>query len=376
MKMLFLSVCLCALVIWRMILPLKVKWYVKVLLALPLFAGAFKFQIFRVIGGHYFAPALPEWIIMTGALLYGGFYFIPPLLGASEVLRFFKWRKNQALWNFVNLGVVSAALLLSAAALVCGSMAPRISSYTVEHPQLPVEADGMKIAYITDLHIDHTFSPEKVRLLAVQVNALEADLIALGGDLMDGPVNKCGSAVKELDTLKAPLGVWGVPGNHEFYSEWESWLGFFRKSKIKLLVNESVTLPNGVILAGTGDKAARSFFRNSPDLVRKYGDDVKGTLGKIPREKFLLYLSHRPKTAEEARELGADLQLSGHTHGGMIRGFDLLVAAFNGGWVSGRYQTGMLTLLVSNGTWLWKGFPLRLGRPGEILLITLRKKVK
>ena len=60
----------------------------------------------------------------------------------------------------------------------------------------------------------------------------------------------------------------------------------------------------------------------------------------------------------------------------MIRGFDLLVAAFNGGWVSGRYQTGMLTLLVSNGTWLWKGFPLRLGRPGEILLITLRKKVK
>ena len=376
MKMLFLSVCLCAFVIWRMILPLKVKWYVKVLLALPLFAGAFKFQIFRVIGGHYFAPDLPEWIIMTGALLYGGFYFIPPLLGASEVLRFFKWRKNQTLWNFVNLGIICAALLLSGTALVLGAAAPVVTPYTLEHPQLPDGADGMKIAYITDLHIDHTFSAEKVKKLTSQVNALNADLIALGGDLMDGSVAKCGKAVGALDGLKAPLGVWGVPGNHEFYSEWESWLGFFRKSKIKLLVNESVTLPNGVILAGTGDKAARSFFRNSPDLARKYGDDVKGTLEKIPREKFVLHLSHRPKTAEEAREFGADLQLSGHTHGGMIRGFDLLVAAFNGGWVSGRYQTGGLTLLVSNGTWLWRGFPMRLGRPGEILLVTLRKKVK
>ena len=58
----------------------------------------------------------------------------------------------------------------------------------------------------------------------------------------------------------------------------------------------------------------------------------------------------------------------------MIWGFDKLVGLFNGGWVSGRYQVGKMTLLVSNGTWLWKGFPLRLGRPGEILLVTLKRK--
>ena len=57
----------------------------------------------------------------------------------------------------------------------------------------------------------------------------------------------------------------------------------------------------------------------------------------------------------------------------MIRGFDILVGLYNGNWVSGRYQAGPTTLLVSNGTWLWRGFPLRLGRPGEILVVTLKK---
>ena len=60
----------------------------------------------------------------------------------------------------------------------------------------------------------------------------------------------------------------------------------------------------------------------------------------------------------------------------MIRGFDLLVGLYNCGWVSGRYKTKDLTLIVSNGTWLWRGFPLRLGRPGEILLVTLKRAGK
>lgn len=371
--MLYLSVLLCAAVIWRMILPLKVKWYVKVLAALPLFAGAFKFQIFRVIGGHYFAPDLPEWIIIAGAWLYGGFYFIPPLLTLSEGIRFFKWRKEQKIWNFVNLGICCTALLLSGIALVFGAADPVVTRCHFSHPQLPAEADGMSVVFITDLHIDRSSKVEKIRALVDQVNSLNADLITLGGDLMDGKVAVTGEKVKELSRLKAPMGVFGVPGNHEFYSDAEEWFAFFRKTPLRMLVNESVQLPNGVILAGVGDHAAKVFFRSSPELARKYGDMPGTVLKDIPDEKFVLLLAHRPKVAEEASKMGADLQLSGHTHGGMIRGFDLLVGLYQKGWISGRYQVGKMTLLVSNGTWLWKGFPLRLGRPGEILLVTLKK---
>ena len=363
-------------VIWRMIWPLKVKWYIKVLLALPLAAGAFKFQCFRVLGGHYFSPDLPGWIILGGAWLYGGFYFIPPMLFCSEAVRFFKFRNEQKIWNHVNAVIIIAAALLSAVAIGFGAADPRVTCYTVEHPQLPAAADGMKVAFITDLHIDHTTDAGKIHALVEKVNSLGADLITCGGDLMDGSVEKCGSKLKILTGLKAPFGVLGIPGNHEYYSGAEEWFGFFSKNSPELLINKSVTLPNGVIVAGVGESVARKFFRYSPELAKKYGEDAEGVLKNIPREKFVLFLAHRPKAALESREFGADLQLSGHTHGGMIRGFDLLVGLYNCGWVSGRYKTKDLTLIVSNGTWLWRGFPLRLGRPGEILLVTLKRAGK
>ena len=141
---------------------------------------------------------------------------------------------------------------------------------------------------------------------------------------------------------------------------------------MRLLVNESLRLPNGVFLAGTGDKAAEHFFAD-PEGRDAYGENLPKTLAGIPGGSCTVLLAHRPKAALKSAGTGVGLQLSGHTHGGMIRGFDLLVALFNGGWVSGLFRVGEMTLIVSNGTWLWRGFPLRLGRPGEILLVTLKR---
>ena len=368
-----LTFLLFALVVWRMIWPVK-NWYLKGALTVLAGAGAFKFQIFRVIGGHYFAPDLPEWVIMGGALLYGGFYFVPVLLLLSETVRGFWRRKEQPFWNKINIGIAACALLLSTLALVLGALAPRVNHCIIVHPQVPEAADGMKAAFITDLHIDRSTKAEKIREMVAQVNALQADVILLGGDLMDGPVAQCGAAVKELNGLKAPLGVLGVPGNHEYYSNFEAWHAYFKESSVKLLLNEKTELPNGIVIAGIGDHAGRLFFRKNAALLEKYADFPEKALKGIETERFVLFLAHRPKAARKGAALGADLQLSGHTHGGMIWGFDKLVGLFNGGWVSGRYQVGKMTLLVSNGTWLWKGFPLRLGRPGEIVLVTLKRK--
>ncbi|MNV60942.1 putative metallophosphoesterase [compost metagenome] len=94
-------------------------------------------------------------------------------------------------------------------------------------------------------------------------------------------------------------------------------------------------------------------------------------MGK-PEGLPVVLLDHRPGAMRANAMAGADLQLSGHTHGGHIRGVDLVVKAFNNGFVSGHYQVGESTLYVSNGAGLWPGLPLRLGRPSEITLITLR----
>ncbi|EPM82368.1 metallophosphoesterase, partial [Pseudomonas syringae pv. actinidiae ICMP 18804] len=76
--------------------------------------------------------------------------------------------------------------------------------------------------------------------------------------------------------------------------------------------------------------------------------------------------------APDSAAAGVGLQLSGHTHGGMIKGLDLVVRSANQGFVSGSYDIGNMRLYVSNGTGLWNGFPVRLGVPAEITEITLR----
>ena len=367
-----LSVILLGLLVWRFILPLKVKWYFKALLALPPAAGALTFQWVLLLGGHFFAPDLPDGVILGGAWLHGAFYFLVGFWLLGEAVRLFFRKKEQNFWNRVNLGLCVAAGSLSALALAGGAAAPRLTRYTVALKNLPPAAEGMTIVFLTDLHVDHTVKPEKIAGLVKRVNALKPDLIALGGDLMDGPPARCGKALAELDKLEAPLGIFGVPGNHEFYSGLEPWIAFFRRSRVRLLFNESVRLPNGVSLAGTGDKAAERFF-DDPESRSAYDADVAKALAGIPEGSCTVLLAHRPTVALDSAGTGVGLQISGHTHGGMVRGLDCLVALFNGGWVSGRYEEKGMTLLVSNGTWLWRGFPLRLGRPGEILLITLKR---
>ena len=87
----------------------------------------------------------------------------------------------------------------------------------------------------------------------------------------------------------------------------------------------------------------------------------------------VILLNHQPGEARDAAALGVALQLSGHTHGGLILGIDRLAARANSGYVSGRYDVDGMTLYVNNGTALWPGFAVRLGRPSELTRITLRR---
>ena len=187
------------------------------------------------------------------------------------------------------------------------------------------------------------------------------------GDFVDGTVELCGKKMALLKELKAPSGVYGVPGNHEYYSGYQQWMYFLeREAGITMLKNQSVKLPEGIYLSGTTDQGAKRRWEEMPDPEKAMHPDMK------PEDCGIL-LAHNPKLAHKAKEF-YDLQLSGHTHGGMILGMDLLVRQMNGGFVSGLYQVGNMQLYLTNGTCIWSGFPIRFGRPSEIALITLRKK--
>jgi predicted MPP superfamily phosphohydrolase len=136
---------------------------------------------------------------------------------------------------------------------------------------------------------------------------------------------------------------------------------------IRVLANAHTVLRRdggALVVAGVTDRSAPTTGHPGPDLA--------AALAAAPADAPIVLLDHQPANAALATAHGVKLQLSGHTHGGMIRGLDRLVARGNAGFVSGAYQVGGMLLYVSNGTALWPGFALRLGRPSEMTRITLR----
>lgn len=357
-----------ALIAGRLILPLRLHPAWKIALSLPVLASAFKFQLIHLFGGPmFFAPQLPAWLLIASAWCYASVFMLFLLLLISETVQLcfrFAGRKTpEKIRNRIDLALIAAAFLLASYGLIRGTAMPEVREISLEFPGLPKSADGMTIALLADLHADAVTRSERIGKIAELTNSLQPDLIVIAGDFADGTVDRRGKELEPLRTLSAPCGVFGVPGNHEYYSGYADWTKFISGLGIRLLLNENCRLPNGIILSGVTDPAARRMGGEAPDLEKA----LKG----IPANSFVVLLAHQPALAEDAAKQKIALQLSGHTHGGMIRGFDCIVARFNRGFVSGLYQVGSMRLYVSNGSGIWSGFPIRIGRDAEITLIRL-----
>jgi predicted MPP superfamily phosphohydrolase len=206
------------------------------------------------------------------------------------------------------------------------------------------------------------------RAVVERSNILGVDLIAITGDLIDGTLAVRRADVEPLRELRATDGVYMIPGNHEYYFGYAAWMHHYASMGMVTLENRQVVLDRGggrLVLAGVTDRASRGGGFTAPDIEAA----VDGSPDGAP----VILLDHQPSEAPRAAALGVKLQLSGHTHGGLIVGLDRLAARANAGYVSGRYQVGGMMLYVNNGTGLWPGFALRLGRPPELTRITLRR---
>jgi uncharacterized protein len=195
------------------------------------------------------------------------------------------------------------------------------------------------------------------------VNALQPDLIAIVGDLVDGSVDELAQSAAPLAALVAKHGAFFVTGNHEYYSGALAWLAHLRTLGIRTLENERVAIAEGLDLAGTNDLAGRS---------AGHGPNLDQALANRDASRALVLLAHQPKTFLEAAGKDVDLQLSGHTHGGQIWPFGFLVR-WQQGFLAGLSRVGRSQLYVSRGTGYW-GPPMRLGAPAEITRVVLRAR--
>jgi predicted MPP superfamily phosphohydrolase len=264
---------------------------------------------------------------------------------------------------------VAATAGVSALSFRSATGPAEITEIPVRLERLPRALSGLTIAQITDLHVGPTIGERHVRRIVEQVNAMRPDLVAVTGDLVDGTVRELGAAVGHLGRLQARHGVYFVTGNHEYYSGVGPWLAELSRLGLRVLRNERVEIGDAgasLDLAGVHDWSTRRFDGSErQDLDRALA-------GRDP-ERALVLLAHQPRGIEEAVRAGVELQISGHTHGGQIVPFNLLVRAVYP-YVKGlhRHEEGGRSgqIFVSRGTGYW-GPPLRLGSPPEIAKLVL-----
>ncbi|VFA88414.1 Uncharacterized metallophosphoesterase Cj0846 [Gordonia paraffinivorans] len=259
--------------------------------------------------------------------------------------------------------VIVVALGTTAYGIVEASR-PQVTEVGAELPGLPEQFDGLRIAVVSDLHVGPTRDASFTRRVVDQVNARRPDLILLVGDLTDGRIPLVRDTLEPIADLRAPLGVFGVSGNHEYYSDdGGRWLDVWEELGVRTLRNDRVplTVDGATIqLAGVHDATA----------PEPYEPDLPAALEGSDPDDFVLLLAHQPKQVVEASELGVGLQFSGHTHGGQLWPIRYLVPLQQPS-VTGLERFGDTTLYTTRGAGAW-GPPVRVLAPPEITMFTLQ----
>jgi predicted MPP superfamily phosphohydrolase len=255
-----------------------------------------------------------------------------------------------------------------------------LAQWRVPHRHWPQAAPPLKVGIITDLHAVELYMPvSRIEAIVARMNALKPDIIVLLGDYVASLVRLTLKPVpvpeiaRVLGGLRAPLGVYAVHGNHDWWSDAVPVINAtFPKAGIQVLQNQAHRLShNGVRfwVAGLGDQLA---YDRRP--ARRRGvDDLPGTLAQIDDDSPILLLAHEPDIFVRAPDR-VTVTFSGHTHGGQVYlpfiGRPVIPSAYGQRFAYGHIEEGGRHLIVSSGLGV-TGIPVRFMVPPEIALVTV-----
>lgn len=368
-------------VLWFGVRPLRLPRAWAIAFAVLLFLASQKFVVYAVLGGDAFTPELPETFIHVTGWAYSSFMLFVGLVCTAAIVKGLAWfflnpRQREAIRATQGIRRRQFVAGLAAAGTAGwgvweGIRVPRIKRTEIEVEGLPRAFDGFRIVHLSDLHCSAAARREHMKGIVAQANTLNADIVCITGDFVDGSVEARREDLEPLKDLKSRLGVFGCAGNHEYYSGYRTWRPVFEELGISMLDNAHHVFVRGearLVLGGIPDETACSprYAGDSvtPDVVRTFEGAPEGCR---------ILMKHRPIHLSEHERHGVRLQLSGHTHGGACRGMDLLVAKMgNEDHLRGLYREERIALYVNPGTGQWAGFPLRLGVPAEVSELILR----
>jgi predicted MPP superfamily phosphohydrolase len=259
--------------------------------------------------------------------------------------------------------------------LVYGRLDVEVTHPRIGLSRLPKGFEGFRIIQLSDFHISPFMTADEIRRCVAIANELKADLVALTGDYVADDPAAQGEVVQALTGLRAPCGVFGCLGNHEIYTETEdSITRLFAAAGIRILRQERTPIQShgdALNLIGVDYQQLRFSRDHDGHSVDRY---LEGSEKLVMPDMVNILLSHNPNSFDRAAELGIDLTLAGHSHGGQLalsfihRGLALVYPET--AYVSGRYEKRGSQLYVNRGIGT-TGPPIRLGARPEITVLEL-----
>lgn len=298
----------------------------------------------------YFSSGL--WLgIALNLLIFFAFAWL--VFGASKLLDF---KINTQL--LAAIAIVFALLYSGYGVLNAYNL--KIKNISVKIKNLPQEWQGKKIVQISDVHLGHVLDQKFLQKIADKINLENPEIAFITGDLFDGMDGHLDDLVRPVDNIKAPLGVYYITGNHETYLGVSQVYEVLKKTKIKILDDQTVNI-SGLQIIGIS-YPERSIFKNIREIIKKQANFNP----KLP--SILLY--HDPTQVEEIKAEGINLQLAGHTHAGQVFPVNLVSRLLYGKYYHGLYQEEDYFIYTTSGAGVW-GPTMRTYSYPEIVVITL-----
>jgi predicted MPP superfamily phosphohydrolase len=260
---------------------------------------------------------------------------------------------------YIVLGLVLAIVVSGA----INAVRPRVRNLNIAIDKPAGNLRELKIVLASDFHLGTANRNAWLEKVVAKINELKPDIIILPGDIVDMYVPRAGVSqmIGTLQKLSAPLGVFSVTGNHEYYGGLAKNLEYLAKARVRVLQDVALRINDDFYLIGRKDRTALSFKEDRKTL--------KEILSTVDTKLPLILLDHQPYRLGEAEEAGIDLQLSAHTHAGQLFPLNLLNKKI---WEQywGYLRKGKCQYYVSCGVGTW-GPPVRTGSTPEIIQIKL-----
>lgn len=343
------------------------------------FLGATLFLALSFLLSRLLARFLPHILTMNLGYL-GGLFMAAVIYAFLFVLVIDLFRLANAVFHFFprfisatpqRAGFVAfwATLALIAVIMIGGFIAatyPRVRTLDLAFAKKGSSRDTLNVVMVSDIHLSSIWRNGHLRKIVDRVNGLKPDLVLLPGDTVDMDVSpeEEEKMTVTLRAIRAPLGVFGVLGNHEYYSGAAKSVAYLERAGVRVLQDESTTVGECLTLVGRKDLTANRMGDERKPLERI----LEGTDKRYP----LILMDHQPFHLEEAEQNGIDLQVSGHTHAGQLFPITLInKRIYEQYW--GYWRRGKTQYYVSCGAGTW-GMPVRTGSVSEIVQLKITLK--